>query len=86
METEIQVFLAYAAGMLLVYVFGRFLLVPLKWILYAILSSIAGGAVILLINLLGNPGSFIIPLNMITASAAGILGLPGVIMLLLIFV
>lgn len=82
MGMEVGVFLAYAFGMLMVYVFGRFLLVPLKWIVWCVVSSLAGGAVILLINGLAG---FVIPLNIITAAIAGILGVPGVIMLTVFF-
>ncbi len=85
MGMEVAVFLAYASGMLLVYVLGRFLLVPLKWMLIFLVSSAAGGVVILLLNLLCGTCGLFIPVNIFTAGTAGVLGLPGIIMLVLFF-
>lgn len=82
---EVSVFLAYAAGMLAVYLAGRFLLVPLKYILHMIISGIAGAAVILLINCTELYTGFMIPLNPATALAAGALGVPGILVLILFF-
>ena len=82
---EVGVFLAYAFGMLLVYILGRFLLFPLKWILWGIVSSLCGGAVILIINMLGAVHGILIPLNMITAVIVGVLGLPGLVMIAVFF-
>jgi inhibitor of the pro-sigma K processing machinery len=82
---EVSVFLAYAFGMLMVYILGRFLLFPLKWILWGIASSLCGGVVIMIINLLGDVYGILIPLNMITAAIVGVLGLPGLVMIAVFF-
>lgn len=85
MGMEIGIFLAYAAGLLLVYLCGRFLLVPLKWILKLLTSSILGGVVLCLINGIGGIFGIFVPLNPVTAVIAGILGIPGVIVMILFF-
>lgn len=85
MGMEIGIFLAYAMGMLLVYFAGRFLLVPMKWLGRILLNSIVGGIVILLINLLGGELGVFLPLNLMTAVIVGILGVPGIIMLIILF-
>jgi len=85
MGIEVGVFLAYAFGMLMIYVFGRFFLVPLKWMTCCIISSIIGGAVIILINLLGGTYGLFVPLNIITAIITGVLGVPGLILLIVFF-
>lgn len=85
MGMEVGVFLAYAFGMLMVYVFGRFLLVPLKWIAVGLLSSLAGGAAIAVINMIGAAVGLFVPLNIITAAIVGVLGIPGTVLLLLFF-
>lgn len=82
---EVGVFLAYAFGMFVVYLVGRFLLVPLKWIGCALAGSLAGGAVILIINFVGAPWNIFVPLNIMTAAVIGVLGLPGTLLLLLFF-
>lgn len=85
MGIEIGVFLAYAFGMLMVYVFGRFFLIPLKWIGWGIANSLLGGLVIILINYFGAAWNIFVPLNMITSVIAGILGLPGIVSLVIFF-
>ena len=83
-HTETTVFLAYAAGAFAVCLFGRFLAIPLKLLLKLAVSSVAGGAALFLINFIGScingGGSDVtVPLNMLTAALAGVLGIPGVI-------
>ncbi len=85
MGMEIGVFLAYAFALLMVYVFGRFLLIPLKWMAGWIVSSLIGGIVIILINYFGAAYGVFIPLNLITAIITGVLGVPGVVMLMVFF-
>lgn len=81
MRMEICVFLAYAAGMLMIYIAGRFLLVPLKWTGRLLANSIAGGLIIVLINFVCANRDFLLPLNPITALTAGILGVPGIVLM-----
>ena len=76
-DTEIKVFLAYAAGVLAVYLMGRFLLTPLKITLRLLISSLAGGAALFLINLLGRNTGIFVPLNPLTAVFAGSSGHTG---------
>ena len=85
MGMEVAVFLAYAFGMLVVYLLGRFLLVPLKWTLWCLASSLLGGLVIVVINTVFSSWGVLIPLNTITAVITGILGVPGLIMMTLFF-
>jgi inhibitor of the pro-sigma K processing machinery len=86
MGMEVGIFLAYAFGALMVYVFGRFFLVPLKWILGALISSLLGGVAIMVINILGTSCGLFIPLNVFTVVITGVLGVPGLIMLVLFFI
>lgn len=80
---EISIILAYAFGLVILYVVGYLLLFPLKILLKLLLNGIIGGVALVLINLLGNSLNFAIPVNPITALIVGILGLPGIVMLLL---
>lgn len=85
MGMEVGIFLAYAMGMLLVYLTGRYMLIPLKWIGGLLVNSLLGGIIIFLINSLGSGFGLFVPLNAITAVLAGILGIPGIVMLLIFF-
>ena len=85
MGLEAGIFLAYAAGMLAVYLAGRFLLVPLAWIGKILMNSIIGGVLIILIDwICGGMGVFV-PLNIFTALTVGVLGVPGLAMLIVFF-
>lgn len=82
---EAGIFIAYAAGLFLIYVLGKLLIVPLKWAGRLLISSIIGGALIVIVNLIGGPWGLFIPLNPLTAVMIGVLGIPGAICLILFF-
>lgn len=83
MGLDLSVFLTYAGMVILIFIFGRLFLWPLKVILKIALNSLIGGAVILLVNAVGTGMGIMIPLNMLNAVIVGLLGLPGAIMLIL---
>jgi inhibitor of the pro-sigma K processing machinery len=76
--------LAYAFGLLLLYVVGRVLIMPLKIVVKLIYNALIGGVVLLILNFIGGYIGLHIALNPITALLVGFLGVPGVIMLLVI--
>lgn len=82
---EAGIFIAYAAGFFLIYLMGKFLLIPLKWAGKLMLSSLIGGIVIIIVNFLGGNWGIFLPLNPLTAVITGILGIPGVVLLMLFF-
>lgn len=76
--------LAYAFGLLLLYVVGRVLIMPLKIVVKLIYNALIGGVVLLILNFIGGYIGLHIALNPITALLVGFLGVPGVIMLLVL--
>ena len=83
---ELSVFLTYAGALLLILLLGKIFLWPLKLIGTLLISSLVGGVLILVVNLIaGMFGLLLIPLNIITAVVVGVLGIPGVILLLILF-
>jgi len=76
--------LAYAFGLLLLYVVGRALIMPLKIVVKLVYNALIGGVVLLLLNIVGAYFGLHIALNPITALVVGFLGVPGVIMLLVL--
>lgn len=83
---ELSVFLTYAGALLLILLLGKIFLWPLKLVGKLLISSLVGGALILVVNLIaGIFGLLLIPLNIITAVVVGVLGIPGVILLLILF-
>lgn len=82
MGTEMGVFLTFGGMLILIFLFGRILVVPIKIILKLILNSITGAILLILINFIGANFGILVPINIITAVTVGILGIPGTIMLL----
>lgn len=81
MGIELNIILAYAFGLILLYIVGYILLIPIKWIIKLICNGIVGGIMLIVINLIGSFFGMHIAINPITALIAGLLGVPGVILL-----
>ena len=84
MAMDLGVVLAYAVGIILLIIFGRLLLAPLKVVLKLILNSLLGAAAILLVNWAGSLIGFHIALNIYTAFIVGTLGIPGFLLLVIL--
>lgn len=82
---EAGIFLAYTAGIMMIYLFGRLLIIPVKFLIKLLVSSVAGGLALVLINLAGGGIGIVLPVNIITALLSGVLGVPGVLGLLIYF-
>ena len=84
MGTEMGVFLTFGGAMILIFLLGKALLVPLKIILRLLVNSMVGAVLIIVINFIGMNIGLMIPINVVNSLTVGILGVPGVIMLLLL--
>mgnify|MGYP000214914396 CR=1 FL=1 len=84
MAVQYTAILAYAVGIILLYILGRVLLFPMKVILKLVYNSILGGMALLAINFVGSFFRFHIALNLLSALIAGILGIPGIILLVVL--
>ncbi|WP_201774961.1 pro-sigmaK processing inhibitor BofA family protein [Clostridium aceticum] len=84
MGFELSIILAYAFGLILLYIVGWILLIPIKLIIKLIWNGVIGGAMLLLVNLIGGIFGITIVINPINALIAGFLGVPGVILLLIL--
>ena len=73
---EISSVLIFLACVVFLYLIGRFFSVPLKILFRIIGSSIIGGCIIFVINLIGGTFGFHIGLNVVTTAVVGILGVP----------
>jgi len=78
------VILAYVAGFILVLVFARLFLKPLKVVMKLVLNTVLGALVLLLANLIGGLFGFRIALNVYTSFIVGVLGIPGFILLVIL--
>lgn len=83
MGIQIGVLLTYAGAIILIFLVGKIFLWPLKLILKLAANSLIAGAAIVLINTVFAGMGIGIPLNIMNALVAGILGVPGLVMLLI---
>jgi inhibitor of the pro-sigma K processing machinery len=83
-QMDYAAILAYAFGLLLLYVVGRVLIMPLKIVIKLVYNALIGGVILLLLNFIGGYFGLHIALNPVTALVVGFLGVPGVIMLLIL--
>ena len=81
---EYSSIIAFVACSFFLFIIGRIFIVPLRTILKFILNSILGGAIIFIINIIGDLFNFHIGLNIITSVIVGLLGIPGAILVILI--
>jgi inhibitor of the pro-sigma K processing machinery len=78
------VILAYAVGIILLFILGRLFLVPLKIVLRLLYNSLLGAIVLLLVNYVGGLVGFHIAFNIYTAFIVGTLGIPGFALLVIL--
>ena len=83
MGVEMGVFLTFSGALILLFLLGKTLLIPLKIVLKMIINSILGCILLIVLNAAGSAVGLMIPLNLVNAVTVGVLGVPGVIMLLL---
>jgi len=84
MPVSIDIILAYVIGIIFLFILGRFLLIPLKVVMKLIYNAILGAVALMLINLVGGLFGFRIALNVISAFIAGVLGIPGIALLVIL--
>jgi len=81
---DINIIVAFALGLLLLYLIGRVLLIPLKWVAKLLINALVGGVVLWVINYFGSYINIHLPINPITALTVGFLCVPGVVLLFVI--
>lgn len=81
---RLDVVAAFAIGLLLLYVLGRILFIPLRLVIRLLFNAAVGGLLLWIANLLGRYIGVSVPINPITALLAGFLGVPGVVLVVAI--
>lgn len=87
---ESNLILAYAFGLVLIYVLARLLFLPVKVLATLLYNAVIGGIILFGTNwvlsavaMIGAPVTLRLPINPFTALIAGLLGLPGLILVIL---
>ncbi|GHU84099.1 hypothetical protein FACS189415_7700 [Bacteroidia bacterium] len=84
LNIQFDVVIAYAFGLVLLYIIGWLLLVPFKAVWKFLLNALLGGLLLWVLNLVGALIGLRIAINPITALVVGILGVPGVVLILVL--
>lgn len=75
--------MSFVVGVFVLYILGVLLVVPIKILFKLLTNAIAGGILLLVFNLLGGLIGLNLVITPLSAIFVGILGVPGVILLLL---
>ena len=84
MGAETNTLLAYLFGLIVLYVIGRILIIPLKFLTKLLVNAVLGGVTLWLLNVFGGAMGINVGINVITALVVGLLGIPGVILLVIL--
>lgn len=76
--------LAYLFGIIILYIVVKVLIIPFKYLGKLIINAILGGAALWILNIFGGALGIQIGINIVTALVVGLLGIPGVILLLVL--
>lgn len=81
---SIETILAYALGILLLYIIAKSFQLPIKILGKIVINCILGGMILIIINYFGHFINFYLPLNFFTALITGFLGIPGIILVFML--
>ena len=84
MDLSVGTLLAFLAGLVLLYIVGILLVIPIKFLIKLLLNAILGGILLFVFNFIGGLFGLSIAINPFNAVIVGILGIPGVILLLVL--
>lgn len=83
-QNPLEIFLAFVVGMLLLFILIKLLYVPIRMAIKLFINSIAGGLLLLFLNLLLGIFGISVGVNFLTSAITGVLGIPGIALLLLL--
>lgn len=81
---ELGIILAYALGLIALYIIVWVLATPLKFIGKIVVKAAIGVIILFITNFIGNFIGVSVTINPLTATIVGILGIPGVVLMVAI--
>lgn len=81
---KLGVIIAFVFGLLFLYLLGKIFVAPVKIIARLIVNAIIGGLLLWVIDYFGAYLGLRIPINPVTALIAGVLGVPGIVLLVVL--
>lgn len=76
--------LAYAVGLVLIYVFCRIFIKPIKWLAKFVINGVLGGLILAAVNFVGGFAGMYVIINPLTSLISGFLGVPGVLLVIVL--
>ncbi|MBQ7667807.1 MAG: pro-sigmaK processing inhibitor BofA family protein [Clostridia bacterium] len=74
----------FVIAVVVLYLILKVISVPIKILKWVVCNAIVGGIVLFLLNLIGGYFGLHIDINIISALVTGVLGIPGVILLIIL--
>lgn len=85
METQtIEFVAAFVIGLMLLFILIRLFYTPVRIACKLFFNALAGGALLWVLNFAGSLAGIQIGINAVTAAVTGVLGVPGIALLLLL--
>lgn len=81
---DISTIFYYGIGLFLLYIVGLILVWPIKKIFKLIINGVLGGILLFIFNIIGGYFGLAITINPFNALIVGLLGIPGVILILIL--
>lgn len=81
---DVASILAYIAGLVLLLVFCRIFIKPIRFLLKLLLNGILGGLILAALNFVGGFAGLTVIINPFSSLMAGLLGVPGVLTVVLL--
>lgn len=78
---NLAIVFSYLLGLVILYFVARLLLIPLRVIARLLINGIMGGLLLAIFNLIGAQFGLYLAINPITVLVAGLMGIPGVLLL-----
>ncbi len=75
---------AYALGLILIFIICRIFIKPIRWLLKLAINSVLGGLILAAVNFVGGFAGITVVISPLSALLAGILGVPGVLLVALL--
>lgn len=81
---DLNYIIAFFFGVLVLYILAKLLYVPMRIVLRFLGNTVIGGLLLALFNMVGPIWGLQIGLNVITAVIIGLMGIPGIVLLLIL--
>lgn len=80
----LDIICAYIIGIIMLFLVAKLLILPIKIVWKLFVNALVGGITLIIINFIGAFFGLYIQINIITALITGLLGVPGVVIILIL--